>query len=124
LIGKGGLSKVYRVRSPTGHILAIKRVKLQGVDSSSAAGYLSEVDLLREFARKGFKRVVRMFDSQLDESTGALLMVMECGEGDLSKVLHTKPGTMLPLDVVRFYWRQVRTIGDVRLILLAGLLFF
>jgi serine/threonine-protein kinase TTK/MPS1 len=99
-------------------------VKLQGVDSSSAAGYLSEVDLLREFARKGFKRVVRMFDSQLDESTGALLMVMECGEGDLSKVLHTKPGTMLPLDVVRFYWRQVRTIGDVRLILLAGLLFF
>src|SRR4051812_42776079 len=67
-IGRGGSSKVYKVLSSAGVILALKKVHIEGADKVAVEGYLNEIALLRKL--KGSGRVVEMVESEVDERAG------------------------------------------------------
>lgn len=111
MIGKGGSSRVYRVLSSLNGLYAIKRVSLDKTDSETMSGYMNEIALLKRLS--GNKRIISLIDSEvkpgLQGSKGHLLLVMECGEIDLAKLLSDR--TKEPLDTlwIAYYWQQVST---------------
>lgn len=108
-IGKGGSSRVYRVLNHASELYAIKRVLLDKTDAETMAGYMNEIALLKRL--EGNSRIIRLIDSEVKAgpggSKGALLLVMECGEVDLARLMSERVG--LPLDMVwvAYYWQQV-----------------
>lgn len=112
MIGKGGSSRVYRVFDSTNTIYAIKRVALDKTDAETMSGYMNEIALLKRLA--GNSRIIRLIDSEVRPgpggSKGYLMLVMECGEVDLARLI--SEAVHEPLDMVRVagYWKQVRTI--------------
>ena len=86
LVGRGGSSKVFRVLSSDGRVLALKRIRLRGQEiDHSFAGYANEITLLRRLAGK--PGTVRLFAADVQQQTGSIHMVMEAGEADLATVL-------------------------------------
>jgi len=80
-IGSGGSSEVYCVKGDHADIFALKRVKLAGLDENIFMGYKGEIDLLTKL--KDEKRVIRLYDYQLNEPKQMLYMV--CGIFSKSK---------------------------------------
>ncbi|KAG5341627.1 hypothetical protein C0989_008606 [Termitomyces sp. Mn162] len=109
MIGKGGSSRVYRVFDSANTIYAIKRVALDKTDSETMSGYMNEIALLKRLA--GNSRIIRLIDSEVRPgpggSKGYLMLVMECGEVDLAKLI--SEAVHEPLDMVRVagYWKQM-----------------
>lgn len=99
LIGKGGSSKVYKIISPTGKIMALKRVKLKGLDQETIEGLKNEVSLLEKLDDE---RIIKLFDWQFVPGD-SLLMLLEYGEIDLSNLMR-KENTP---NFIRMYWEQV-----------------
>ncbi|KAF1989613.1 Pkinase-domain-containing protein [Aulographum hederae CBS 113979] len=115
-IGRGGSSDVYRVMAENCRIFALKRVKLEGADESAVMGYKGEIGLLQKL--KDNERVVQLIDWQIDEEKGALMVLMEMGETDLSRLLRNKidpkldssSSSGLPkldLAFTRYYWKEM-----------------
>ncbi|CAM9580707.1 unnamed protein product, partial [Phaeothamnion confervicola] len=106
-IGRGGSSKVFRVLSPDGEVLALKRVRQEpaagdknrgdngngrggggggGGSSAALAGYTNEIALLRRLA--GNPAIIQLVDAEMNKRRGQVLMVMELGEIDLHQLLN------------------------------------
>lgn len=101
LLGRGGSSKVYKVRH-TGNkkIYAIKKVDYDQFDDSCIQGFKSEIEHLIKL--KDHSRVVSLEDHDIQDSS--IYLVMECGELDLAHVLQrrTAEEPLLDVNFVRF----------------------
>jgi hypothetical protein len=64
VIGRGGSCKVYRVLSPTYQVLALKKVKIEGMDKKSIDSYANEIELLKGL--KGNPAIIQLEDSEVD----------------------------------------------------------
>ncbi|EMD39981.1 hypothetical protein CERSUDRAFT_81303 [Gelatoporia subvermispora B] len=109
MIGKGGSSRVYRVMNGSNEIYAIKRVSLDKTDAETLNGYKNEIALLKRL--DGNEGIIRLIDSEVKEgpggSKGHLLLVMECGEIDLARLLQEQQKKPLKLAWVSCYWEQM-----------------
>lgn len=106
LLGRGGTSKVYKVRSiATKQTLAIKKVMFDQFDESCVKGFKGEIDLLTKLKEE--PRVVRLVDHTISE--GSIYLVMECGDSDLAQVLQTKLNLEKKVDLnfVKFHAMEV-----------------
>lgn len=109
LIGKGGSSRVYRVMNAANEIYAIKRVSLDKADAETISGYMNEIGLLKRL--EGNNRIIQLFDSEVKAGPGGgkghLMLVMECGEIDLAKLLQEQQKEPLNMVWISYYWQQV-----------------
>ncbi|KAF4577158.1 Dual-specificity kinase, spindle pole body (SPB) duplication and spindle checkpoint function [Pleurotus pulmonarius] len=109
LIGKGGTSRVFRVMSASNELFALKRVSLDKTDADTLHGYMNEIALLKRL--DGNSRIIRLYDSELkagpNGSRGYLLMVMECGEIDLARLLHEQQKEPMNMVWIAYYWQQM-----------------
>lgn len=113
LIGKGGTSRVYRVMNSANEIYAVKRVSLDRTDKETMQSYMNEIALLKRLA--GNARIIRLVDSEVKAgpggSKGHLMLVMECGEIDLARLLQTMtdPSSESEINMVwvAYYWQQM-----------------
>ncbi|KAJ3564564.1 hypothetical protein NP233_g8215 [Leucocoprinus birnbaumii] len=109
MIGKGGSSRVFRVMSQNNELYAIKRVSLDRTDNEMMAGYMNEIALLKRL--EGNHRIIRLLDSEVRAgpggSKGHLLLVMECGEIDLARLLQDQMKNPLNMVWVAYYWQQM-----------------
>jgi serine/threonine-protein kinase TTK/MPS1 len=111
VIGKGGSSKVFRVMTQTGKILAVKRVDLAGADDFARTSYTNEIQLLQRL--RGNDSIVTLYDAQVDEAHSLIYMVMECGEIDLARLLAKRANDKgLNENFIRLYWQQVPPAGE------------
>lgn len=95
LLGRGGTSKVYKVKMLSNNKLyAIKKVTFDQFDDACIAGFRGEIDLLLKL--KSTPRVVKLVDYAIGE--GSIYLVMECGEIDLAHVLQSKLSSPNVLD--------------------------
>ncbi|CAX40384.1 serine/threonine-protein kinase, putative [Candida dubliniensis CD36] len=111
LIGKGGSSKVYRVRSLNNNcVYALKKVELGQFEDVS--GFKGEIDLLTKL--KSCERVVTLVDYATTESS--LYLIMEKGDLDLAEVLQYRLKLDAPLDLnfVKYHTIEIfKCIKDV-----------
>ncbi|GAX09790.1 serine/threonine-protein kinase TTK/MPS1 [Fistulifera solaris] len=115
VIGRGGSCKVYRALSTNCNVIAIKKVKLDGMDKKAIDGYSNEIALLKRL--RGNPAIIQMFDSQVDLERKSILLTMELGEVDLNHVLQQQEIAMaakrdhrqLNLNFVRLTWQQMLT---------------
>jgi hypothetical protein len=121
LVGRGGSSKVFRVLSSDGRVLALKRIRLRGQEiDHSFAGYANEITLLRRLAGK--PGIVRLFAADVQQTTGSIHMVMEAGEADLATVLTRTRNEKgyVEGNFARLAWQQmleaVQTIHEERIV--------
>ncbi|KAF8635910.1 hypothetical protein AX15_000088 [Amanita polypyramis BW_CC] len=109
MIGKGGSSRVFRVLNHANELYAIKRVSLDKTDSETMNGYMNEIALLKRL--EGNSRIIRLIDSEVKAgpggSKGHLLLVMECGEIDLARLLTEQMKDPLNMVWVSYYWQQM-----------------
>ena len=109
MIGKGGSSRVFRVVNHANELFAIKRVSLDKTDAETMSGYMNEIALLKRL--EGNSRIIRLIDSEVKAgpggSKGHLLLVMECGEIDLARLLQEQMGKRVTMAWVVYYWQQV-----------------
>ncbi|KAF8583165.1 kinase-like protein [Ramaria rubella] len=106
MIGKGGSSRVYRVITPSNEIYALKRVSLDRTDQETMQGYMNEIALLRRL--DGNERIIQLVESEVrGGSKGHLMLVMECGEVDLARLIAAKQSTALDMVWVSYYWKQM-----------------
>jgi serine/threonine protein kinase len=109
MIGKGGSSRVFRVLNHANELYAIKRVSLDKTDAETMSGYMNEIALLKRL--EGNSRIIRLIDSEVKAgpggSRGHLLLVMECGEVDLARLMSERGGEVLDMVWVAYYWQQV-----------------
>jgi serine/threonine-protein kinase TTK/MPS1 len=109
VIGKGGSSRVYRVLGQANELYAIKRVALDKADSETMCGYMNEIALLKRL--NGNSRIIRLIDSEVKGGPGGtkghLLLVMECGEIDLAKLLQEQQKEPMNMVWISYYWQQV-----------------
>lgn len=110
MIGKGGTSRVFRVMNHANELYAIKRVSLDKTDAETMSGYMNEIALLKRL--NGNSRIIRLIDSEVKAgpggSKGHLLLVMECGEIDLARLLQEQQKEPMNMVWVAYYWQQVR----------------
>ncbi|TFY74872.1 hypothetical protein EWM64_g9140 [Hericium alpestre] len=109
MIGRGGSSRVYRVMNNANEIYAIKRVSLDKTDSETMSGYMNEIALLKRLG--GNSRIIRLIDSEVKAgpggSKGHLMLVMECGEIDLARLLQEQQKEPMNMVWVAYYWQQM-----------------
>ncbi|KAH9950557.1 kinase-like domain-containing protein [Amylocystis lapponica] len=90
-------------------IYAIKRVSLDKTDAETMSGYMNEIALLKRL--EGNSRIIRLVDSELKPgpggSKGHLLLVMECGEIDLARLLQEQQKEPMDLVWISYYWKQM-----------------
>lgn len=106
LLGRGGTSKVYKVKSLYNNKLyAIKKVTFDQFDESCIQGFKGEIDLLLKL--KHADRVVKLIDYAIGE--GSICLVMECGDIDLAHVFQSKinNSTSLDLNFIRYHAIEV-----------------
>ncbi|CAG8446481.1 4557_t:CDS:10 [Funneliformis caledonium] len=105
VLGRGGSSKVYKVTDSNGQVYAMKKVTLDRVDDNIISGYINEVSLLKRLS--GRDGIIKLYDAEVNEERGYLLMLLECGEQDLAHYLYSQNGKPINLDDIRFYWEQM-----------------
>lgn len=103
LLGRGGSSKVYKVKGPSKKVYALKRVSFDEFDDSSIDGFKGEIALLEKLRNKD--RVVQLFDYEM--SSGVLYLIMECGDYDLSFILNQKLKVPIDIEFIRYYAREM-----------------
>ncbi|ORY86576.1 Pkinase-domain-containing protein [Neocallimastix californiae] len=103
-IGRGGTSKVYKVLSQEGKILALKKIDINGSDKTAFQGYINEINLLNHL--KNNSRIIQLMDSEINRDTNSIYMVMECGEIDLARLLQ-KEGNKISISSIKMYWEQM-----------------
>jgi serine/threonine-protein kinase TTK/MPS1 len=107
-LGKGGSSEVYCVMAENYKTFALKRVKLTDCDESAVRGYKGEIDLLKKLTE--VERVVRLFDWEINEEKQELLVLMDKGELDLSRILTLQLNSgegSFDISFTRFYWKEM-----------------
>uniref|UniRef100_A0A1Y1K4J7 Protein kinase domain-containing protein n=1 Tax=Photinus pyralis TaxID=7054 RepID=A0A1Y1K4J7_PHOPY len=105
-LGRGGTSVVYHCYNiVTKEERAIKKVNLES--DTQRIGYLNEVNVLGQLQNSDW--IIHMYDYQYIESNNTLLLVLEKGEPDLSKILRhsINSKTHLPLYRIICYWLEM-----------------
>ena len=116
VIGKGGSCKVYRALSKKCSVVAIKKVKIAGMDRKAIEGYANEIELLKKL--QGRPAIIQMYDYQVDIARKSIFVVMELGEVDLNYVLQqqairaaentsTSNNKSLSRNFIRLTWQQM-----------------
>jgi serine/threonine-protein kinase RIO1 len=109
VIGKGGSCKVYRALSKKCSVVAIKKVKLAGMDRKAIEGYANEISLLKRL--RGNPAIIQMYDSEVDIQRKSIFVVMELGEVDLNNVLQqralSETSRSLNMNFIRLTWQQM-----------------
>lgn len=103
LLGKGGSSKVFKVKSMSNKVYAIKKISFDEFDEASIKGFKGEIDLLSKLRDQ--ERVVGLIDHCIGQ--GSLLLIMECGDIDLSHVLAKRLDVPLDVEFVRFHANEI-----------------
>jgi len=85
VIGKGGSCKVYRALSRDCTVVALKKVKLDGLNQLAIDGYANEIALLKRL--QGNPAIIQLYSAEVDLDRKSILLVMELGEVDLNYVL-------------------------------------
>ncbi|KAL7555558.1 hypothetical protein ACA910_013035 [Epithemia clementina (nom. ined.)] len=109
-VGKGGSCKVYRALAKDYSVVAIKKVKIGGMDKKAIDSYANEIRLLKSL--RGCSTIIQMHDSEVDLQRKAIFVVMELGEADLNHVLQkqthsTNGGRSLNMNFIRLTWHQM-----------------
>ncbi|KAH7884972.1 kinase-like domain-containing protein [Phlebopus sp. FC_14] len=90
-------------------IYAIKRVSLDKTDAETMNGYMNEIGLLKRL--EGNNRIIQLFDSEVKAGPGGtkghLMLVMECGEIDLAKLLQEQQKEPMNMVWISYYWQQM-----------------
>ncbi|KAH9002633.1 kinase-like domain-containing protein [Lactarius hatsudake] len=90
-------------------IYAIKRVSLDRTDAETMNGYMNEIALLKRLS--GNSRIIKLVDSEVKPGPGGtkghLMLVMECGEIDFSRLLQDQQKEPLNMVWVAYYWQQM-----------------
>ena len=114
VIGKGGSCKVYRALSRDCDVVALKKVKLDGLNEASINGYANEIALLRRL--KGNPAIIQLYSAEVDLARKSILLVMELGEVDLNYVLRQQElssqdagRSSLNMNFIRLTWQQMLT---------------
>ena len=118
VIGKGGSCKVYRALSRDCDVVALKKVKLDGLNKAAIDGYANEIALLKRL--KGNPAIIQLYSAEVDLDRKSILLVMEVGEVDLNYVLRqqellsSKQGrgagrSSLNMNFIRLTWQQMLT---------------
>lgn len=109
VIGKGGSCKVYRALSKKCAVVAIKKVKLEGMERKAIEGYANEIALLKRL--RGNPAIIQMYDSEVDIQRKSIFVVMELGEVDLNHVLRQRAlsgaDRSLNMNFIRLTWQQM-----------------
>lgn len=91
------------------NVYAIKRVSLDKNDPETLSGYMNEIALLKRL--DGNSRIIRLIDSEVRPGPGGtrgnLLLVMECGDADLARLLNERADQGLDMVWIAYHWRQV-----------------
>ncbi|KAI5961883.1 MPS1 [Candida pseudojiufengensis] len=110
LLGRGGSSKVYRIKASNGHQYALKKVMLNQFEDID--GFKGEIALLKKL--RNYKRVVKLYDSEVTKSS--LYLIMEKGDIDLAMLFQNRLSMNLPLDLqfVRYHISEMfKCVKDV-----------
>ncbi|KAI5957318.1 MPS1 [Candida jiufengensis] len=110
LLGRGGSSKVYRIKASNGHQYALKKVMLNQFEDIE--GFKGEIALLKKL--RNYKRVVKLYDSEVTKSS--LYLIMEKGDIDLAMLFQNRLNMNLPLDLqfVRYHISEMfKCVKDV-----------
>jgi hypothetical protein len=106
LLGRGGSSKVFRVRDTEHNVYALKKVDLgRGADGETYQSFLNEIELLERL--RGHDRIIQLVSSEVNEVRRSLIMVMEIGEIDLNALLQERSGKRVSMNFVRHTWEQM-----------------
>mmetsp|Transcript_61506 Transcript_61506/g.144023 ORF Transcript_61506/g.144023 Transcript_61506/m.144023 type:complete len:782 (-) Transcript_61506:229-2574(-) len=100
-IGRGGTSKVYRVRSPNGMQLALKRVTASCPKHFEALA--NEVTLLQQL--KDSQNIIQVLDAEVLPERLLIHIVMEEGQMDLGRLLQAEAD--ITLGEVQVLWKQM-----------------
>lgn len=100
-LGRGGSSKVFLVRTPSGEMRALKRVTSNCPTHFSALS--NEVTLLQQL--RECPNVINVFDAEVSPERGVINIVMERGEQDLAHLLQSD--VELNLGYIQMLWRQM-----------------
>ena len=121
VIGKGGSCKVYRALSRDCDVVALKKVKLDGLNKAAIDGYANEIALLKRL--KGNPAIIQLYSAEVDLERKSILLVMEVGEVDLNYVLRQQElmsskqqgsrggagRSSLNMNFIRLTWQQMLT---------------
>lgn len=107
LLGRGGSSKVFQVLDPeNSQLKAVKCVNLAETDKTICEGYLNEIKLLAEL--QDGESVIRMFDHEHKKDEQLLLVVMEKGDTDLSKLIKdVNKSKKISAAMIVYYWTEM-----------------
>jgi hypothetical protein len=126
IIGRGGSCKVYRALSSDFTVVALKRVKLDGMSTKEIEGYANEIALLKSL--QGNPAIIDIYDSVVDLLKKEILIAMQIGDVDLNDVLKNMNNENklkgeskgLNMNFVRLTWQQmlscVHSIHESRII--------
>ncbi|KAG0670045.1 Dual-specificity kinase, spindle pole body (SPB) duplication and spindle checkpoint function [Maudiozyma exigua] len=103
MLGRGGSSKVYKVKGPGNKVYALKRVIFDEFDETSVNGFKGEIELLQKLDK--MDRVVHLYDYMMDQ--GLLYLIMECGDFDLSQILQTRMTEAFDSSFIRYYIKEM-----------------
>lgn len=104
VLGEGTFGKVYRgVHKPTGRVVAMKLIKLNGDDEGVPSTALREIALLRDLQHQ--KNIVELIDV-LNDGPGSFYLIFEYVEQDLKKYMDRVEGP-LPMALVKSYMYQL-----------------
>ncbi|CAB4253193.1 similar to Saccharomyces cerevisiae YDL028C MPS1 Dual-specificity kinase required for spindle pole body (SPB) duplication and spindle checkpoint function [Maudiozyma barnettii] len=103
MLGRGGSSKVYKVKGPGNKVYALKRVIFDEFDETSVNGFKGEIELLQKLDMKD--RVVHLYDYMMNQ--GLLYLIMECGDFDLSQILNTRINDPFDASFIRYYTKEM-----------------
>ncbi|QSL64367.1 hypothetical protein MERGE_001668 [Pneumocystis wakefieldiae] len=118
LIGRGGSSKVFRVMDQNYKMFALKKVHFDKADKSAIVNFKDEIELLKKLS--GHERIIKLYDSEINDTKGYLTMILEIGEIDLSHLLAKQHQRPLDINFVRLYWDQmlqaVQAVHDQKIV--------
>lgn len=117
-IGTGGSAKVYAGYEPlTSETYAIKIINIAKADDRSKESYFNEISILKQLSHS--KYVVQLIDSEFKKQLQELIIVMELGSVDLSRVIDShfkqkdRNGTrMIEDSFIKYYWRRMLQAVD------------
>ncbi|KAG5519648.1 hypothetical protein PMAC_001803 [Pneumocystis sp. 'macacae'] len=105
LIGRGGSSKVFRVMDQNNKMFALKKVHFDREDKHAVVNFKDEIELLKKLS--GHERIIKLYDSEINDAKGYLTMILEIGEIDLSHLLVKQHQRPLDINFIRLYWDQM-----------------
>ena len=124
-VGQGGTCKVFKVVSPKRKILALKRIRLDGKENETVAGFIDEIKLLKTL--RGRDNIIQLIDAEVCPREKLIFMVLEFGEIDLAHMLAKREkqrenngGGGIDDNFLRLYFEQmveaVNTIHEERIV--------